>query len=119
MRIKELAVRTAVTPRLLRYYEEQGLIRPRRESNGWRDYDEELIGRVQQIRELLAAGLSTRMIKEILPCLAAPESGIHFSDPDPAFLETLIRERDHMSERIELLTKNRDALTAYLEALQR
>lgn len=40
MRIKQLSERTGVSSRLLRYYEEQGLLRPRREENGYRDYEE-------------------------------------------------------------------------------
>ncbi|MDX3097918.1 MerR family transcriptional regulator [Streptomyces sp. ME01-24h] len=119
MRIKELSERTGVPSRLLRYYEAQGLIRPCREDNGYRDYDEELVGRVRQIRELLDSGLGTRMIKDVLPCLAEPQGDITFDNPEPDFIAALARERDRMSERVEVLTKNRDALTAYLEALER
>jgi len=39
MRIKELSERTGVSARLPRYYEEQGLLTPRREENGYRDHD--------------------------------------------------------------------------------
>ncbi|SMD25218.1 MerR family transcriptional regulator [Lentzea albidocapillata] len=118
MQIKELSERTAVSARLLRYYEEQGLIRPRRESNGYRSYDESLVERVNRIRQLLDAGLTTKMIKDVLPCLAEPADGIHFENPEPGFLATLTEERDRMTERIEALTKNRDALTEYLDGLQ-
>jgi DNA-binding transcriptional MerR regulator len=41
---------------MLRYYEEQGLITPRRLGNGYREYDEYLIDRVHKIRGLLDAG---------------------------------------------------------------
>ena len=40
MRIGELAKRTGVATRMLRYYEEQGLISTRRLDNGYRGYDE-------------------------------------------------------------------------------
>jgi len=40
MRIGELATRTGVPTRMLRYYEEQGLITPRRLANGYREYDD-------------------------------------------------------------------------------
>ncbi|MBU3065355.1 MerR family DNA-binding transcriptional regulator [Nocardia sp. NEAU-G5] len=36
MRIGALSQRTQTSPRLLRYYEEQGLIVPRRSQNGYR-----------------------------------------------------------------------------------
>jgi DNA-binding transcriptional MerR regulator len=53
MRIGELAERTGVPARLLRYYEEQGLLTPARAANGYRDYGEPLVDRVAQIRGLL------------------------------------------------------------------
>lgn len=64
MRIKELSDRTLVSPRLLRYYEDQNLISPHRQDNGYRDYDESLVERVRQIRGLLDIGLTTRIIKD-------------------------------------------------------
>lgn len=39
MRIGELARRTGVAARRLRYYEEQGLLSSDRSVNGYRDYD--------------------------------------------------------------------------------
>ncbi|MFD9283808.1 MerR family DNA-binding transcriptional regulator [Streptomyces mirabilis] len=38
MRVGELARRTGVTVRALRYYEAAGLVVPRRLTNGYRDY---------------------------------------------------------------------------------
>ena len=38
MRIGELSRRTGVPARLLRYYEEQDLMHPERDSNGYRSY---------------------------------------------------------------------------------
>lgn len=40
MRIGELARRTGVSVRALRYYEEQGLLVPARAANGYREYTE-------------------------------------------------------------------------------
>ena len=48
MRIGELSERTGTPRRLLRYYEEQGLITPRRCANGYRDYSEEFPDRILQ-----------------------------------------------------------------------
>ncbi|MEU0153986.1 MerR family transcriptional regulator [Micromonospora fulviviridis] len=74
MRIGELAEATGTSPRLLRYYEEQGLVRSNRTPGGWRDFDESMIERVVMIQHLLAAGLCSATINELLPCLeAAPE----------------------------------------------
>ncbi|NKY89477.1 MerR family transcriptional regulator [Nocardia veterana] len=117
MRIGELAKRTDTTPRLLRYYEEQGLIRVRRCANGYRDYDERLVDQVVHIRGLLEAGLPTRIIKQILPCLDDPRD-IHFADATPEIIAALEHQRDRLSQRIELLTRNRDAMSAYISELR-
>lgn len=117
MRIGELAERTGVTTRLLRYYEEQGLITPARAANGYRDYDEVLVGRVVQIRGLLDAGIPTRIIAQILPCLDDPCS-IHVSDASPELVATLEEQHAAMEDRISCLTRNRDAIDTYLEAVR-
>ncbi|QXC46155.1 MerR family transcriptional regulator [Rhodococcus qingshengii] len=117
MLIGELAQETDTPARLLRYYEEQGLIEPRRLDNGYRDYADYLVDRVIQIRGLLDAGLPTRIIKQVLPCLDKPRT-IHFSDATPEMLATLEHERDRMNERIEVLTRNRNAISGYLHAVK-
>jgi DNA-binding transcriptional MerR regulator len=117
MRIGDLAERTGVPARLLRYYEEQGLLTPGRAANGYRDYGEPLVDRVAQIRGLLDAGLPTRIIKQILPCLAGPRE-IMFGDATPDMIETLERERDAIDARVRCLSRNRDAITDYLTAIK-
>ncbi|MFI6155956.1 MerR family transcriptional regulator [Kitasatospora sp. NPDC051170] len=117
MRIGELARMTESTPRLLRYYEEQGLITPSRRPNGYRDYDDYLVDRVLQIRGLLDAGLPTRIIKQILPCLDAPRT-IHFAEATAEMLETLESETDRMSRRIDCLVRNRDAIREYVSVVR-
>lgn len=118
VRIGELSRLTGASRRLLRYYEEQGLLVPDRSPNGYRDYDARYVDRVKQIQGLLAVGLPTRMIKQILPCLDKPRS-IHFPDATPEMLAMLTAERDKLSERIELLIRNRDAMTEYLDEVAR
>ncbi|MEV1007359.1 MerR family transcriptional regulator [Streptomyces sp. NPDC049881] len=118
MRIGELSELTGTPRRLLRYYEEQGLIAACRAPNGYREYDERFVDRVLQIRGLLDAGLPTRIIKQILPCLDKPRT-IHFPDATPEMLATLEHERERMAERIDCLVRNRDAITAYLDEVRR
>lgn len=113
MRIGELSARTGTSRRLLRYYEEQGLIISQRCANGYRFYDERLADRVLQIRGLLEAGLPTRVIKQILPCLDKPRA-IVFSDATPEIIHTLGEELARMDRRIDALVRNRDAVSEYL-----
>jgi DNA-binding transcriptional MerR regulator len=119
VRIGELARRTNVSPRLLRYYEEQGLLAPDRAVNGYRDYPDYLVDRVTQIRGLIEAGVPTRIIKQILPYLADDPTGIHVADPTPELIATLEDKREQMGSRIQCLTRNRDAISAYLDAIRR
>ncbi|MFE6524611.1 MerR family transcriptional regulator [Streptomyces sp. NPDC057794] len=118
MRIGEAAQRTGTTPRLLRYYEQQGLIVTGRSENGYREYDENALGRIVQIRDLLQAGLPTRLIQQVLPCLSTPQSSIRFSGLTPEMVALLEAEQARLTTRIECLTRNRDAIADYLAALR-
>src|SRR5215218_1120881 len=114
MRIGELAERTGVSRRLLRYYEEQGLITPSRALNGYREYEESHVDIVLQIKGLLDAGLPTRIIQQLLPCLDRPQT-IYVPNVTPEMIATLQREQSRLSERIEFLTRNRNAIADYLD----
>ncbi|WP_424447013.1 MerR family transcriptional regulator [Microbacterium arborescens] len=116
MKIGELAAKTGMATRMLRYYEEQGLIAPRRLPNGYRDYDDYLVDRVKKIRGLVESGVPTRIIGDILPCLnQSPQ--IVVRDADPELRAMLIDQRDAMNARIAALEQNRDALTRYVAAM--
>ncbi|MFD3430275.1 MerR family transcriptional regulator [Nocardia fluminea] len=106
MRIGELSKRTGVSPRSLRYYEEQGLLTSSRSDAGQRHYSEAEVERVSLIRQLFDAGMSSRVIASVLPCVEIP------SDPDiveQAF-ETMTRERDRIDADIAHLIETRKAL---------
>lgn len=68
VKIGELAELTGASVRSLRYYEQQGLIASERTSGGHRTFADNAVGRVQLIRELLAAGLPARSIAVLLQC---------------------------------------------------
>jgi DNA-binding transcriptional MerR regulator len=118
MRIGELAERTGVSRRLLRYYEEQGLVTPSRALNGYREYGEPHVHVVEQITGLLDAGLPTRIIAQLIPCLDKSES-VYVPDVTPEILATLRREQARLSERIECLMRNRDAIADYVNEVVR
>lgn len=105
MRIGELASRAGVSVRSLRYYEQQGLLTSTRSPAGQRMYTEGDVERVQLLQHLYAAGLPSRAIVEVLPCVDAPNLG----NADAA-LGRLEQVRDRLSERIAELMRTRDAL---------
>ncbi|GAB2563118.1 MerR family transcriptional regulator [Kribbella endophytica] len=116
MKIGELAERTGVSRRLLRYYEEQGLITPTRALNGYREYGEPHVDVVLQIAGLLDAGLPTRIIQQLLPCLDKPKT-IYVPALKPEMIEALHHQQARLSERITCLTRNRDAIADYLDTV--
>ena len=82
MKIGELAQRTDSTIRQLRYYDEQGLLGSDLSDNNYCNYDEDTIEQVCQIKNLAEAGLPTRIVCELPPCLHAPPAKMpRRSDP--------------------------------------
>ncbi|WP_211168010.1 MerR family transcriptional regulator [Brevibacterium sp. 'Marine'] len=67
--IGETARRAGSSPRALRYYEEQGLLAPKRTAGGQRRYPTDAVERVVLYRRLIDAGLGTAVIRELLPCM--------------------------------------------------
>ncbi|MBA0053134.1 MerR family transcriptional regulator [Streptomyces sp. AJS327] len=115
MLIGELSRRTGVSPRLLRYYEAQGLLTADRGANGYRTYDEGAERTVRQVRALLDAGLSTEIIRTVLPCTYGDTYGGKPRINWCTELRTLVdRELDAMNERINALQRSRDNLAGYL-----
>jgi DNA-binding transcriptional MerR regulator len=117
VRIGELAARTDVPTRMLRYYEEQGLLVSMRTPNGYRDYPEAAVERVVQIRGLLDAGLPTRIIRAILPCLG--EGAIHVEEATPELIADLEEYHALLDSRTQCLARNRDAIATYLETVRK
>lgn len=117
MRIGELSRRAGVSIRSLRYYEEQNLLDPTRLPSGYRVYDEADVIRVQRIQALLGAGLGTRKIERILPCLTQHDEGLALTCPD--LYDELTAERDGLLERIDTLRASVDALNEVITASPR
>lgn len=67
VQIGELAQRTGVAPKTLRFYEAEGLLAdPGRTASGYRDYPPSAIDRVRFIKRAQAAGLTLEQIGVVL-----------------------------------------------------
>ncbi|MGW6269189.1 MerR family transcriptional regulator [Streptomyces sp. NPDC055060] len=108
MRIGELARRTGVSTRALRYYEEQNLLTAERSSSGQRHYAESAVDRIHLIRQLYAAGLSSKVIAELTPCIIDGKA-------TPELLRRLAKERDHLDQHIAELAQTRDRLDSVID----
>jgi DNA-binding transcriptional MerR regulator len=69
LRIGQLAKLSGVSVRALRYYEEQGLLEAGRTPTGQRAYPESAVEKVRFFQEMYAAGLTSRNIAALLPCM--------------------------------------------------
>ncbi|MDT0301777.1 MerR family transcriptional regulator [Streptomonospora wellingtoniae] len=105
MRIGELAKRTGASVRSLRYYEEQRLLRSDRSPSGQRLYAESDVDRILLVRRLFAAGLSSRIIAELLPCVDRPS----WETAHEAW-RRLVEERERLDAHIAELVRTRDSL---------
>ncbi|MFD5392559.1 MerR family transcriptional regulator [Streptomyces sp. NPDC127074] len=113
MKISELARRAGVTAKAVRYYESLGLITPERLSNGYRNYTEDDVRLVREIRTLHRLGIPVERNRPFLECLAA---GRRYADDCPASLATYREAIDELTDRIEALTARRATLIDNLNA---
>jgi DNA-binding transcriptional MerR regulator len=111
MRIGELASEAGVTVRALRYYEEQTLITSVRSGGGQRQFPAAAVDRVRLIQLLYRAGLSSKTILTLLPCVDAGVS-------TPESREILARERNRVAGQITELIEVRDRLDAVISMTQ-
>ncbi|TYP87987.1 DNA-binding transcriptional MerR regulator [Blastococcus xanthinilyticus] len=103
LRIGEVAARSGVSVRALRYYEEQGLLAAPRSPSGQRRYPEDAVDRVHFIQLLYAAGLTSKDVLELLPC-------VHTGTATPAMMARLLEQRDRIDGQIAELTRARERL---------
>jgi DNA-binding transcriptional MerR regulator len=115
MRIGELARRTGVSERSLRYYETQDLLWAARTPGGHRDYPDAAVERVVRIQELYAAGLCSGKIAQLLPCMR-DEDGGPSERATPKLVEDLTAERHRIDRTIADLLRSRDTLDEVIEA---
>ena len=117
MRIGELAERTGVSRRMLRHYEQYGLLAAARGPNGWRRYDETAVHRVRLIAEMTSSGLTLDGVKQLAACLDVHDP----SDCDDGglALRTYQARLEVLEDRLTQLQENHDRLTRQIQWLQR
>ncbi|WP_258802328.1 heavy metal-responsive transcriptional regulator [Pseudarthrobacter sp. NS4] len=112
MLIGEVAKAAGMTPKTLRFYEEQGLLPPaRRSPNGYRQYGEDSVARLDFIARGRAAGLSIDQIRSIL---AVREPG---NAPCTHVREILGRQLAELDLKIAELSALRAGVAASYEAV--
>jgi DNA-binding transcriptional MerR regulator len=109
MRIGELSSRTGVSARSLRHYENAGLLKGTRLENSYRDFGEDQVERVRQIRRLINMGIPVREMAPFLSC-EDPDPASHDPSSCDAYIRAFIQRREEIDRQIEELEAARDAL---------
>lgn len=111
MQIGDLSARTGASVRMLRYYEEQGLLEPQRTPSGYRVYAESDVDRVARIRCMLSAALPADVIGRALAFLVGGQAVIPASPVErTALAASLQGELDELDTKIAALQNSRDLL---------
>ncbi len=113
MRIGELSRRTGVAPRLLRYYEQQGLLSTDRAPNGYRIYAEDDVARVERIAGMVRSGVPTKLVRAILG-LEGVRDAAAVASCSRDVAEQLAAELRDIEARIECLSQSRDTIRTFL-----
>ena len=107
MHIRELAQRTGVSPKTIRYYEAVGVLPPpRRAPNGYRLYDERDVERLRLVAGARRLDLSLEEIKEVMALRERGEA------PCRVLLDRLREKADEIAERIRELQRLEQELRA-------
>jgi DNA-binding transcriptional MerR regulator len=113
--IKDLAERSGVSVKAVRYYESRGLLAPTRAANGYREYDDADVVVVREIRALLSLGLTADETVPFVECLRA---GNDRADVCPASLSAYRARIADIDARIAELSDLRGQLADLLDAAE-
>lgn len=102
MKINEVEAQVGITKKNIRFYEEQGLLSPRRNSeNGYRDYGEAEVAVLRQIKLMRKLGVPLEEIRRM-------QAGGTVADGMRRHLVTLERERHSLEQSIQLCQSLKD-----------
>lgn len=111
MKIGELSKLTGVSLRMLRYYEAEGLLMPKRTSSGYRDYEPNEVQTVERIKLLGSAGMTLATIQQFLPCVRG--EGPVF-EPCDELRKVLHEQLQLADQKAEKLAQSRNILERFL-----
>jgi DNA-binding transcriptional MerR regulator len=110
MRIGELARRTGVPTKTIRYYEGIGVLPvPDRTANDYRDYPEDAVDRLNFVRDAQATGLTLTEIASILDLRGQGEATCHH------VIDLLERHLTALDRHIKTLRQTREKLARLTE----
>jgi MerR family transcriptional regulator, copper efflux regulator len=100
LQIGQVADRTGLSLRTIRFYEENGLVRPTsRTDGGFRLYSEDDVARLEVIKRMKPLGFSLEEMQELLTLLA----DLTRAPGDPAFVDRLRMFHEAATARVRAL----------------
>jgi DNA-binding transcriptional MerR regulator len=119
MQIGDLSARTGASVRMLRYYEEQGLLQPQRTPSGYRIYAESDVDRVARIRCMLSAALPAGVVGKALSFLLDGRPIIpELPEERTKLAASLQGELDELDDKIAALQNSRELLATIVADVQ-
>ena len=115
MRIGEVAQRSGVSVKTIRYYEDIGVLDPpQRTTSGYRDYDDNVLERLSFVRSAQTIGLKLGEIREIVAFHARGETPcahvVALIDHRSAELSRRIAELERMKAELSRLARRARSL---------
>ncbi|MFU8897754.1 Cu(I)-responsive transcriptional regulator [Roseinatronobacter thiooxidans] len=110
MNISEVGKRAGLPPKTIRFYEEIGLILPRRDTNGYRIFSESDLHRLAFLRRARALGFSVQECRQLLAL---------YNDETRASADVKALAREHMAridKQLEELAQMRSTLADLIES---
>ncbi|ANE48716.1 MerR family transcriptional regulator [Paenibacillus swuensis] len=114
MKIGELSQVTGVSIRMLRYYEEQGLIRSERQSNGYRVFNPTVPEQVRTIKFYIELGLTTEQISGFLHCVMRNKESF-CREIMPVYTQKLLEINEQIAMLTRIKSNLEERMTAILE----
>lgn len=104
MRIKEVITKSGLSKKTIHYYIQTGLLCPKQADNGYYDFSDSDLTRLETIKKMRYLGLSVETIRDV------------FEDPSVAFYYFIKHQKSLQKELKELEWKNK-SISAVLEDL--
>lgn len=110
MNISEVGKRSGLPPKTIRFYEEIGLILPRRDTNGYRLFTEADLHRLAFVRRARALGFSVHECRQLLAL---------YKDETRASADVKTLAREHLAridQQLEELAQMRSTLAELIDS---
>jgi DNA-binding transcriptional MerR regulator len=120
MQIGEVAERTGLSLRTIRYYEEMGLVQPpSRTTGGFRLYTEADLARLMLVKRMKPLEFSVEDMRDLLGVLDALEACVDGADGRDVLLDRLAMYREAADARVSALRDQLETAEEFAKDLRR